>query len=135
MQSRSKGIQALQLLLVKPGREDDWLLDCIPSLRPFNDMQASILVLLRQAIQVENEPAWVTNYLEFLSTWAHLADDVETLAMDVSQLVVERNGLLSTMLKQWPKTFESLFDIFLMYMKKVICTTHRCQFFDEYLQA
>ena len=116
-------MQGLQILLTSSSKpsEDNWLLDVLPTIPIFPDIQASTIAFLRQAIQVENEPQWLVRYLEFLSVWSALDEDapMDELAMDVAQLIVERNGVMSALLSRFGKAYDALFDIFLSYMKKV----------------
>ena len=121
--SRGQALQGLQVLLTSSSKPSDenWLLEVLPTIPIFPDIQASTIAFLRQAIQVENEPQWLVRYLEFLSVWSALDEDsqMDDLALDVAQLIVERNGVMSALLSRFGKAYDALFDIFLSYMKKV----------------
>lgn len=67
----------------------------------------------------ENDPALLCRYLDFLSTWAQVSEDLDSLALDVANLVVERNGLVCLMMNKFASCFDPLFDIFFTFMKKV----------------
>lgn len=121
--SRSQAVQGLQLLFANPGKVEaveNWLMDCLPNLPIFEEIQAQVLLLLRQAIQIETEPQLVSKYIEFLNAWGALIEaDAEGLVLDVAQLVVERSILTSVMLGTDTTGFEPFFSIFLDYTKKV----------------
>ncbi|CAG7822634.1 unnamed protein product [Allacma fusca] len=121
--SRMQALQGLQMLLTDSPKpvEENWLLDQFPTLPIFSEIQGLTISFLRQAIQVENEPEWIVRYLEFLSVWSGFIQDSEMdgLALDVAQLVVERNGVMSALLNCHSKAYDALFDIFLNYMKKI----------------
>lgn len=64
---------------------------------------------------------WIARYIEFLSTWGfiHKDSEMDSIALDVAQLVVERNSIISSLLSSQYKMFDPLFDIFLSFIKKV----------------
>ena len=105
----------------KKALDDTWLLETIPALPLFSDVRETITKCLRQAIQIENEPACIARYLEFLSVWGVVESDtiLDNLALDVTQLVVERCIVIQALLTYNPEVYDSLFDIYLNYMKKV----------------
>lgn len=95
------------------------MLDGLPALPVFSEIQENVLVLLRQAIVIENDPSLLCRYLDFLSTWAQVSEDLEGLALDVANLVVERNGIVDLLMKRFSRCFRALFDIYFTFMKKV----------------
>ncbi len=126
MQQRIQALNALKLLLIKEDEtcvstslSDDWLLDGLPSLPVFSEIQENVLDLLRQAILIENDPALLCRYLDFLSTWATVSEELELITLDVANLVVERNGIVCLMMNKLPACFNPLFEIFFTFMKKI----------------
>ena len=87
----------------------------------FPEVQEIISTCLRLAVQVENEPQMISRYLEFLSILGFVGSDTvtENLALDVTQLVVERSVVIQALLKHQPEVFQPLFDIYLNHMSKV----------------
>lgn len=127
--SRVQAVQGLQLLFASPGKVEaveNWLMDCLPNLPIYEEIQSQVLLLLRQALQTETEPQLIYKYIEFLNAWGPLnGADVEGLVLDVAQLVVERSILTSVMLGAETAGFEPFFSIFLDYTKKVSNTCFR----------
>lgn len=123
LQSRTQAVQGLQLLFAPPGKVEvveNWLMDCLPSLPIFPEIQASVLLLLRQALQTETEPQMIFKYVEFLNVWGSIVDTGGTsLVLDIAQLITERNILISVMLRNDTAGFEPFFHMFLSHMRKV----------------
>ncbi|KAI5704862.1 hypothetical protein M8J75_009507 [Diaphorina citri] len=82
-------------------QETDWLLVQLPKIPHFAHARAKIMVALRQACQVENDPHLVITYLVFLSKFgivgANLSELTE-LAQDIANLIVERSTIMTAIL-------------------------------------
>ncbi len=53
---------------------------------------------------------------------------MDNLALDVTQLVVERSVVIQALLKHKPEVFDSLFEIYLNHMRKVKLTSNPSYF-------
>ncbi|KAK7791007.1 hypothetical protein R5R35_007901 [Gryllus longicercus] len=77
-----------------------WLLRALPLLPHFPSVRPQAVQALRQACQVENEPALVSSYICFLA--AHAAQDtlpeLADLVLDMAQLIVERSSIVAAIL-------------------------------------
>ncbi|GAB0098046.1 Integrator complex subunit 1 [Sergentomyia squamirostris] len=107
-QSREMSIKGLKLLLkvfddhelplyAPKDPDSDWLLNHLPQIPNFLHARQSIIVFLRAACQVENNPQLIMLYIQFIAT--HTLDDsvtemIENL-VDMAQLIVERSTLLT----------------------------------------
>ncbi|KAK7506750.1 hypothetical protein BaRGS_00002225 [Batillaria attramentaria] len=115
--ARQQAIKGLSMVMSKPSDGEDsamevdgdgrprenthaWLLKHMPSLPTFPEVKVRMCDALRQACQVESDPHLVSGYIIFLSQHAmdqslHILDD---LALDISQLIVERNSVMNHIL-------------------------------------
>lgn len=156
-QSRINAIKGLQLLLKVFNKDDDtidldyaesdWLLRYLPMMPHFLAVRLIIIVQLRAACQIENDPDLVMIYIQFIAAntlddpvpgecrWAiyfefHLflitspifADMLEHV-MDMSQLIVERNTLFSCIiptLQNDESRLQTLNCLFVMYNNYLI---------------
>ena len=114
---------------------DNWLIDGLPNIRLFTEVQEMIIVILRKALMVESEPDWVCRYIEYLSTWGlvHGDSDIGKIAFDVAQLVVERNCVASLVLSTNNDVYEPMFNIFINFLRKVRPGKHLSKFLHGYL--
>ncbi|XP_055374259.1 integrator complex subunit 1 [Condylostylus longicornis] len=113
-QSRIMATNALKLLLQtfkKPDDEEDpasdWLLRHLPHIPHFIHARPLIILQLRAACQIENNPELVMIYIQFIA--AHtLHDPVPDMldhVMDMSQLIVERSTIFQHIIPiQTPST-------------------------------
>ncbi|KAL3877747.1 hypothetical protein ACJMK2_035409 [Sinanodonta woodiana] len=106
-----------------------WLLKDLPSLPMFSQVKIQTCTALRQACQIETDPAHVSAYIIFLSKYAmdqnlHELDD---LALDIAQLIVERTTVINYILPQEGstsksamanQTLEALISLFISYLRK-----------------
>ena len=120
--NRAQALQALELLFWSPQNAgDNWLIDGLPNIRMFTEVQEMIIMILRKALSVENDPDWICRYLEYLGTWGFVLDDAEIVKIvyDVAQFVVERNCVASLVLSMHNEVYEPLFNIFTGFLRKV----------------
>ncbi|KAK3607441.1 hypothetical protein CHS0354_035142 [Potamilus streckersoni] len=106
-----------------------WLLKDLPSLPMFSQVKIQTCTALRRACQIETDPAHVSAYIIFLSQYAmdqnlHELDD---LALDIAQLIVERTTVINCILPQegstsksarTNQTMEALISLFISYLRK-----------------
>ncbi|XP_050534872.1 integrator complex subunit 1-like isoform X2 [Daktulosphaira vitifoliae] len=115
--SRQNAILGLKLLLnsadeknididkvIEAKTDVSWLLTSLPQLPNFPAFRSQIVMALRQACQVENDPHLITAYLTFLAertsetnkglTNEQLAD----MVLDMAQLIVERSTVMAAVL-------------------------------------
>lgn len=138
MNSRAQAIKGLKLVLssVNIGEESmeldgqlqdsSWLLRQLPQLPHFASVRPQVVLALRQACQVENDPACVSSYITFLAL--HTADDNLTslgqLVQDMAQLIVERSTIMAAIMPTGQpdpdraNTLHSLELIFCTYLQK-----------------
>ncbi|XP_076458972.1 integrator complex subunit 1-like isoform X2 [Babylonia areolata] len=144
--TRQQAIKGLSMVITQPGGGEeepmevegessqsrrnphDWLLKHMPSLPMFPHVKAQLCEALRQACQVETDPQLINSYIIFLSLHAmdqslHILDD---LALDVSQLIVERNSVMTHILPDLPtehsvdydRSQEAFLLLFYTYLSK-----------------
>ncbi|KAK2152727.1 hypothetical protein LSH36_320g00001 [Paralvinella palmiformis] len=79
-----------------------WLLEQLPFIPQFSAVKPQACAALRQACQVETDSAAVSAYIVFLSQ--HTSDlqlqELDELALDLAQLIVERATLMNHLLPQ-----------------------------------
>lgn len=139
MNSRAQAMKGLKLVLssINFGEEpmeleeqhldNYWLLRQLPLLPHFQSVRPQVVMSLRQACQVENDPACISNYITFLAL--HTADDDLTslghLVQDMAQLIVERSTIMAAIMPTGKpdtdrtNTLHSLTIIFCAYLQKV----------------
>ncbi|XP_063229314.1 integrator complex subunit 1 isoform X2 [Bacillus rossius redtenbacheri] len=109
--SRLQAIKGLRMILSSVVTEDEpmdvdsgeindntsWLLSRLPRLPHFPAARPQVVQALRQACQVENDPAMVSGYISFLAL--HAIDDplpeLFDLLLDMAQLIVERSSIVA----------------------------------------
>lgn len=138
MHNRAQAIKGLKLVLssIKMGEEsmetvcplDDtsWLLRQLPQLPHFAAVRPQVVLALRQACQVENDPVCVSSYITFLAL--HTAEEsllsLGHLVQDMAQLIVERSTIMSAIMPTGQpdpdraNTLHSLELIFCTYLQK-----------------
>lgn len=105
-----------------------WLMKQVPMLPHFHAIRPCVVSSLRHSCQVETDSVLVSSYINFLAL--HTANDtlheMLDLAIDMSQVIVERSTIIATILpvadvedKVATKTLHSLMLIFCRYLKKV----------------
>ncbi|XP_048256851.1 integrator complex subunit 1-like [Haliotis rufescens] len=143
--SRSQAIKGLSMVVSKSAssqedkdetkmdvdgdnRANDWLLKDLPSLPLFQEVKGQTSLALRQACQIETDPSLVSSYIIFLSQ--HSLDqnlyDLDNLASDVAQLIVERTSVINHILpcegNPWTPsqdvTLNALISLYVNYLKK-----------------
>lgn len=77
--------------------DSDWLLRSLPLIEHFNIVRYIIILQLRAACQIENNPYLVMTYIQFIAanTLHDTAHIMLEHMMDMSQLIVERSTLFS----------------------------------------
>ncbi|KAK6637842.1 hypothetical protein RUM44_008264 [Polyplax serrata] len=138
MNSRAQAIKGLKLVLSSIGFEDEpmeldgqpqdnsWLLRQLPLLPHFASVRPQVVLALRQACQVENDPVCISSYITFLAL--HTAEDDLTslghLVQDMAQLIVERSTIMAAIMPTGQmdldraNTLHSLTIIFCAYLQK-----------------
>ncbi|XP_021917589.1 integrator complex subunit 1 [Zootermopsis nevadensis] len=113
--SRAQAIKGLKLVLSSvsmeeeameidsqqdPNGDNSWLLRQLPQLPHFLDVRPQVVQALRQACQVENDPALVSSYIYFLAlhTTHDSLPDLADLVLDMAQLIVERSSIVAAIL-------------------------------------
>lgn len=107
---------------------ESWLLRKLPSLPHFPAVRLLVAKALRNACQVENNSDLIQAYIAYLA--AHALDDdlheLTNLVNEVSQLVVERNTILASLLPQSysqspaaKQTLNAFLTIYCNYLNKV----------------
>ncbi|KAL5232641.1 hypothetical protein ACI65C_000051 [Semiaphis heraclei] len=117
--SRQHAILGLKLLLnetddkmidvdkvIESKTDVSWLLTSLPQLPNFPAFKSQIVIALRQACQVENDPHLITAYLTFLAERTSDVDKVDSLTneqltdmvLDMAQLIVERSTVMAAVL-------------------------------------
>ncbi|XP_049803946.1 integrator complex subunit 1 isoform X1 [Schistocerca nitens] len=113
--SRVQAVKGLKLILSSVTVDEDimevdnqtdmnpenwWLSRQLPQLPHFQAVRGQVIQALRQACQVESEPALVSSYICFLA--AHAANDplpeMAELVVDMAQLIVERSSIMAAIL-------------------------------------
>lgn len=116
-QSRQLAIIGLRLLLkvfhsadsaddeelLADEQESDWLLRHMPMMPYFLSVRMSVIVQLRAACQIENNPALVMIYIQFIAANTQNDQVPEMLehVMDMSQLIVERSTVFASIIPVW----------------------------------
>nr|CAD7403102.1 unnamed protein product [Timema poppensis] len=74
-----------------------WLLNHLPRLPHFPAARPQVIVALRQAGQVENDPTLVSGYISFLAVHAthDSLNELTDLVLDMAQLIVERSSIVA----------------------------------------
>ncbi|KAK7113352.1 integrator complex subunit 1-like isoform X2 [Littorina saxatilis] len=142
--SRQQAIKGLSMVIARPDSDPqemevegessasetthDWLLKNMPSLPMFQFVKAQMCEALRQACQVETDPFLVNSYIIFLSQ--HAMDQslqvLDDLALDISQLIVERNSVMNHILpdlttergSDYDTSLEAFLRLFYCYLSK-----------------
>ncbi|VVC44914.1 Hypothetical protein CINCED_3A009720 [Cinara cedri] len=117
--SRQHAISGLKLLLnaaddkiidvdkvIESKNDVSWLLTSLPQLPNFPAFKSQIVIFLRQACQVENDPHLITAYLTFLAERTSDEDRVDSITneqltdmvLDMAQLIVERSTVMAVVL-------------------------------------
>ncbi|XP_050427828.1 integrator complex subunit 1 isoform X2 [Adelges cooleyi] len=117
--SRQHAILGLKLLLnatdektididkvIEAKTDVSWLLTSLPQLPNFSAFKSQIVIALRQACQVENDPHLITAYLTFLAEQTSEVDkggsltndQLAEMVLDMAQLIVERSTVMSAVL-------------------------------------
>ncbi|KAJ4450136.1 hypothetical protein ANN_01543, partial [Periplaneta americana] len=83
-----------------PNGDNSWLLRQLPLLPHFHAVRPQVVQALRQACQVENDPALVSSYIYFLAlhTTHDSLPDLADLVLDMAQLIVERSSIVAAIL-------------------------------------
>ncbi|XP_054737283.1 integrator complex subunit 1 isoform X1 [Anastrepha obliqua] len=94
-QSRIAAISGLKIIFKDNTDQNDWLLKSIPQIQCFREALSFMIPQLRSACQVENTPALVMSYIQFVA--AHTINDgvIDMLdhVIDMAQLIVERSTM------------------------------------------
>jgi len=91
-------------LLLEEEEEDNgghWLLERLPALPHFGVVRPQAILALRQACLTENDVVTLRSYLRFLAEHATTdasLSELADLALDMAQLVVERNNITHLLL-------------------------------------
>ncbi|KAL4148797.1 hypothetical protein QTP88_002952 [Uroleucon formosanum] len=117
--SRQHAILGLKLLLnetddknidvdkvIESKTDVSWLLTSLPQLPNFPAFKSQIVIALRQACQVENDPHLITAYLTFLAERTSDVNKGDSLTneqltdmvLDMAQLIVERSTVMAAVL-------------------------------------
>ncbi|PNF16802.1 hypothetical protein B7P43_G18054 [Cryptotermes secundus] len=113
--SRAQAIKGLKLVLSSvameeeameidnqqdPNGDNSWLLRQLPLLPHFRAVRPQVVQALRQACQVENDPALVSSYIYFLAlhTTHDSLPELADLVLDMAQLIVERSSIIAAIL-------------------------------------
>lgn len=111
--SRQLAIIGLRLLLrifqskdddiIMEEQESDWLLRYLPMMPYFMTVRLVVIVLLRAACQIENNPDLVMIYIQFIAAHTQIDQVPEMLehVMDMSQLIVERSTVFASIIPVW----------------------------------
>lgn len=141
--ARIQAVKGLSMVLQPPSASDEemdvddldrdiaigqhsWLLKHLPSLAHFSGVQAAVSAELRQACQVENNPAMISGYIRFLARYApdEQLQDLADLTLDMAQLVVERTTIVNCILPYGTNgttdytVLSALFVIFVKYLRR-----------------
>lgn len=139
-QSRQMAIKGLRLLLKVFQKEvdgvdhneygeSDWLLRYLPMMPFFPSVRLIVIVQLRAACQIENNPDLVMIYIQFIAanTLHDSVPDMLEHVMDMSQLIVERSTIFSCIIpmsddctdEERLQTLNCLFVMFNNYLIKL----------------
>ncbi|XP_059480068.1 integrator complex subunit 1 [Neocloeon triangulifer] len=130
--SRHQAIKGLRLLLEEEeedGVVSNWLLERLPALPHFAAVRPQAILALRQACLTENNIPTLRTYLRFLadhSTKDAALHSLADLALDMAQLVVERNNITHLLLpsrgqlecEEAQSSLAHLMHIFTSYLQK-----------------
>ncbi|XP_022109567.1 integrator complex subunit 1-like isoform X2 [Acanthaster planci] len=94
----------------------EWLLKNMPSLPHFDSARTSATTALRRACQIETDPLALSAYVVFLSQFAPVSD-LNDLAVDLAQLIVERPTIVSCILPH--EKYYEVADVTLAAMIKI----------------
>lgn len=137
-QSRQLAIIGLRLLLKVFHKEDDesmiiefqesdWLLRYLPMMPYFLSVRLIVIVQLRAACQIENNPDLVMIYIQFIAanTLHDTVPDMLDHVMDMSQLIVERSTVFSCIIPNLEEStddsqLQTLNCLFVMYNNYLI---------------
>lgn len=83
--------------------ESDWLLRNLPMMPFFMAVRLVVIVQLRAACQIENNPELVMIYIQFIAANTQHDQVPEMLehVMDMSQLIVERSTVFASIIPVW----------------------------------
>ncbi|XP_072168172.1 integrator complex subunit 1-like [Diadema setosum] len=105
-----------------------WLLQDMPAIPNFECVKSQATAALRQACQIDTDPLAISAYIIFLSQHA-LPADLNDLAQDIAQLIVERPTMLTCilphegMIQAADDTLAAMLRIFSGYVIKAIKST------------
>ncbi|XP_063961921.1 integrator complex subunit 1-like [Lytechinus pictus] len=105
-----------------------WLLQDVPAIPNFETVKSQATTALRSACQIDTDPRAVSSYIIFLSHHV-LPADLNDLAQDLAQLIVERPTMLSCILPHegdapaGDETLAAMLRIFSNYVIKAIKST------------
>lgn len=136
-QSRQMAIKGLRLLLKVFQKEvdgdeyveSDWLLRYLPMMPFFPSVRLNVIIQLRAACQIENNPDLVMIYIQFIAanTLLDSVPDMLEHVMDMAQLIVERATIFSCIIpvsddcadEERLQTLNCLFVMFNNYLIKL----------------
>lgn len=139
-QSRQMAINGLRLLLKVFQKdvdgadhteyvESDWLLRYLPMMPFFPSVRLIVIIQLRAACQIENNPDLVMIYIQFIAanTLHDSVPDMLEHVIDMSQLIVERSTIFSCIIpvsdtctdEERQHTLNCLFVMFNNYLIKL----------------
>lgn len=110
-QQRQSALTAIKLLLKVFASEDDehvspddWLLSNLPQVPHFAQARSLIIVQLRAACQIENDPELVMVYIQFIAyhTLEDSVNETSDHVVDMAQLIVERCTMFKHIIPSTP---------------------------------
>ncbi|KAK3090472.1 hypothetical protein FSP39_012133, partial [Pinctada imbricata] len=138
--NRALAIKGLSMIVTRSGDADSlpsdnqgitqhkWLFDDLPTIPSFSDVKGQICDALRQACLIETDPNLVSAYIIFLSeqTLNQSQHELDDLALDMAQLIVERTSVINHILPQSNEesldishtTLKALIDLYYSYLCK-----------------
>lgn len=161
-QSRQLAIIGLRLLLkvfhndsgddedLAEEQDSDWLLRHMPMMPYFLSVRMTVIVQLRAACQIENNPALVMIYIQFIAANTQNDQVPEMLehVMDMSQLIVERSTVFASIIPVWTaenevsdgdrlQTLNCLFVMYNNYLIKLreLKTSFECTEYPDILMV
>lgn len=127
--SRTQATKGLGLILapsedieINNENHTQWLTQYISQFTHFTLIKPVLVQFLRQALQIETNPARVSSYINFLSTQDCNESfvDLNELISDLSSVIIERHSVASYVLPGEDNvTLKNLLQIFCLYSQKV----------------
>ncbi|XP_050391471.2 integrator complex subunit 1 [Patella vulgata] len=143
--SRTQAIKGLSMVVSRSELDKDvametdeeetthtWLLKHLPSVPLFQEVKGQTCLALRNACQIETSPNLISAYIIFLSLYAmdQSLQDLDNLALDTAQLIVERTSIINHILpaegtKRTPMEEQTLTALVNLYMTYLIKATEQ----------